>query len=107
MTQKQEYFRSKKLLSAARDCPVCMMCGRQNDGTIVAAHYQGFRQHELGKGAGIKPTDTATAFLCHDCHDMVDGRSGVFTGSITDSSEEFLLAIVKTHDWLFTQGVFK
>jgi len=110
---KQKNFRSKKILNAARDCPHCMMCGNPNDGTIVAAHYQGFRQHELGKGMGMKPTDSATAYLCHQCHDAVDGRSNEKTIDVISSvnpivpSEEFLFAIVKTHDWLLSEGVIK
>lgn len=110
MINKQQYFRSKKLLNLARECPHCMMCNKFNDGTIVAAHYQGYRQHELGKGTGIKPTDSATAFLCSECHDQVDGRDnhyGMMSLNPIVPSEEFLFAILKTHDWLLTNNHLK
>ena len=108
MIEKQRYFRSKNLLNLAKDCPCCMMCDKQNDGTIVAAHYQGMRQYELGKGTGIKPTDSATAFICSECHDAMDGRNNSLKhANNVDRSEEFLFAIVKTHDWLLTNGEMK
>ena len=102
----KEIYRNKKLLSAARDCPHCMMCQKHNDGTIVAAHYQGLRQHSFGKGTGIKPTDSATAFICSHCHDKVDGRMNWHIIDKTERSEEFLFAIVQTHDWLLKEGIF-
>lgn len=102
---KQKNYRSKKLLDAARDCPCCMMCDKPNDGTIVAAHYQGFRQHALGKGTGIKPSDAAAAFICSECHDMVDGRTPGASQNQIERSEEFLFAVVKTHDYLLSEGV--
>lgn len=102
---KSKNFRSKKLLNAARDCPYCMMCGKPNDGTIVAAHYQGLRQHSFGKGTGIKPSDSAVAFICSNCHDIADGRVKGYSGDKTERSEEFLFAIVKTHDYLLKEGI--
>jgi len=98
--EKNKPYRSKKILNAAKDCPYCMNCGKPNDGTIVAAHYTGYRQHELGKGMGCKCTDTATAFVCHDCHVIMDQY-------LDNDSEKFLFAIVKTHDYLFKEGIIK
>jgi len=102
--EKNKPYRNKKILNAAKDCPYCMNCGRPSDGTIVAAHYTGFRQHSLGKGLGQKCTDTATAFLCHACHKEMDGAS---TDSLHYKSEKFLFAIVETHDYLFQSGIIK
>ena len=102
--QKIKPYRSKKLRNLARDCPICMCCGKPNDGTIVAAHYTGLRQQEFGKGMGQKCTDTATAYLCHECHTKFDTYR--YEDNI-DSSELFLLAIVRTHDYLFLTGVIK
>lgn len=91
-------------MQAAIDCPFCMMCGNVNDGTVVGAHYTGIRQHELGKGMGQKSTDGAVAYLCYTCHSKFDtyhDENGVAR------SEEFLFAIVKSHDWLLKQGILK
>lgn len=98
-------FRSKKILAAAKDCPCCMMCNRPNNGTVVMAHYQGYRQHAFGKGVAEKPTDAAVAALCSDCHDEVDGRLTSTCANEVERSESFLAAIVKTFDWLLKEGV--
>ena len=63
---KDTPIRSKKLLSAARG-ESCVNCGTQ-DGTVVAAHYQGLRSHQYGKGKGQKPHDILVADLCVKCH---------------------------------------
>ena len=62
-------YRNKKLLEAARECPICCGCSRSNDGTVVAAHSNQLRD---GKGRGLKAHDFRIAFLCHDCHNVVD-----------------------------------
>ena len=69
MIRKHDHFRSRKLLDAARDCPVCMDCGKANDGTVVAAHSN---QSRDGKGAGIKADDFRVAFICMSCHSFID-----------------------------------
>jgi hypothetical protein len=58
--------RDKKTLALAKgeSCVECLI----NDGTIVSAHYNGFRQHELGQCLGGKCNDKASRFLCHKCH---------------------------------------
>lgn len=87
-------MRHKWLTQQAKDAP-CMHCGR-NDGTTVAAHYTGPRQHMLGKGTGIKCHDAAAAFLCSECHTDFDQYK---KGDKWLMSEEFLFAIVKT--WIY------
>ncbi len=44
----------------------CVRCGN-NDGTTCARHYNGLRQHQYGKGRGIKCHDVASAELCSSC----------------------------------------
>lgn len=61
-------YRNKKLLKAARDYP-CVLCGAS--GTTVAAHANSVA---LGKGTGIKAPDYYVAYVCHGCHDRIDGR---------------------------------
>lgn len=68
---KFEYVRSSKLMQAYRKIP-CQHCGI-DDGTVCGAHAN---TAAMGKGRGIKATDTACASLCHACHHAVDqGRS--------------------------------
>jgi hypothetical protein len=78
-------------------------CGR-NDGTVVACHYTGLRQHFYGKGTRIKCSDVATADLCGACHiyfDQPDTRKSV------ERSEEFLHCILMTLIRRLQDGVLK
>jgi len=61
---KQPIFKSKKLTNSARDQD-CIRCGK--DGETRACHYNGQRQHQYGKGRGIKCSDLMTAEFCHTC----------------------------------------
>jgi DNA-directed RNA polymerase subunit RPC12/RpoP len=61
-------YRNKKLLKAAREY-ACVLCGK--GGTTVAAHANSVA---LGKGTGIKAPDYYVAYVCHECHDRIDGR---------------------------------
>lgn len=79
----------------------CVICNRQ-DGTVVGAHYAGFRQHSLGKGMGLKPSDLAIAHLCHDCHAEIDQYRRDETG--VEHSERFLFAIFQTIERLWESG---
>lgn len=94
-------MKSKKHLDLSRD-QSCINCGAA-DGTVVAAHYQGMRQHAFGKGVGIKPSDLCVADLCSKCHNAFDtstiavdpNSTDKFTKKI-DRSEQFLYLILKT-----------
>lgn len=65
-------YRNKNLLQAAKDAPRCFACGLPNTGTVVAAHSN---QQRDGKGMGHKAADYRVAYLCHDCHDIIDNGS--------------------------------
>lgn len=97
---KEPRYESKKLLKAACGAP-CMCCGAQSQ-TVVGAHYTGLRQHDFGKGRGIKCSDSYCAFLCIDCHRLFDNPE---QHKSIEASEAFLLAIVKTHHWLLCNNV--
>lgn len=98
---KQKRYENKKILKAAKDCPVCMNCGRLNQGgDIVAAHLNGIRAYEFYRGTGQKPSDSVTAFICFTCHQEFDGEREHDESGIKHS-EKFLLAVARTHDWLF------
>jgi hypothetical protein len=70
------------------------------DGTVVAAHYQGFRSYALGKSKGCKPHDLAVADLCHKCHALFDNYDDSLIADPCmrkiDHSERFLFYILLT-----------
>lgn len=92
-------IRSRKMLNAAAG-ETCARCGA-DDGTIVAAHYTGLRQHIYGKGKGIKCHDPCSAHLCRTCHEYFDEPTE--RKSIA-RSEEFLHCIMLTMIRLFNNG---
>ena len=98
-----------KLLAAAKG-QACVCCGAK-DGTVVAAHYTGFRQHRLGKGKGIKCHDFCVAFLCAKCHSLYDSLDvSDFTDHWMrkiDQSENFMFLILKTWERLYLEGKIK
>ena len=85
-------IRSKRITQAAKDRS-CVCCGIE-DGTIVRAHYSGMRQHQYGKGRGIKGHDCIAADLCIKCHDNYDnyemGEGDTKQLRAIDQSEQFL-----------------
>ena len=63
-------YRNAKLLALAKEAPYCFRCRAPNGGQIIAAHAN---MESMGKGIGHKAADIP-AYLCGDCHDIVDGR---------------------------------
>ena len=105
---KEPLIRSKKLLAAARGAS-CVNCGRR-DGTIVAAHYQGLRSPQSGKGKGRKPHDLLVADLCDKCHTAFDRYEiGQGTGLLKkiDASEQFQHLILKTLIRRINEGIIE
>lgn len=90
----QPVARAQKLLDAARNYP-CAHCNRQ-DGTIVAAHCN---ELALGRGFAHKTPDYLVAYLCHECHDYVDGRRGGL--ALFEKREMWNRAYVVTVSWWF------
>ena len=95
-------IRSKKYLRGAEG-QSCTRCNT-NDGTIVAAHYQGLRSHLYGKGTGTKVHDVLVADLCCKCHEYFDSPNLGLTHNTehnrnwkkTEMSEEFLHCVALT-----------
>lgn len=90
-------FRSKKLLMAANGRP-CVLCG--SVGTTVAAHSNSIAH---GKGVGHKAHDYYVAYLCHQCHDKVDGRVGGL--SKEEKRQMWTDAFLKTVAVWFEEGI--
>lgn len=102
-------IRSKKITDAARD-RACVNCNAQ-DGTIVRAHYSGPRQHQYGKGRGIKGHDCVAADLCQKCHNQFDsykvGQGATQMLRDIDHSEQFLHLCILTLIRDIEEGVYK
>ena len=90
-------FRSETLRGLAKKCPRCTSCGVWCLGKAVPCH-----SNELAhdKGMGMKSHDIV-AFMCSDCHDLVDGRAGHLTPE--EKVLKFLGAVYKTFVWLFQE----
>lgn len=67
---KNKPYRNRKLLDLAEQSPICCVCGKINDGTVVACHSNSIQD---GHGMGTKAHDIP-CFGCHDCHARIDGR---------------------------------
>ena len=92
-----QIFRSKKLLKMAKEVPYCFCCGKNNDGTIVAAHSNQLRD---GKGTGIKAHDFRIAYICDKCHFEIDqGKK-----SKDEKKELWEDSHRNTIGWLFVTG---
>ena len=106
---KKEPITSKKMLAGAKD-QACVNCGARDE-TVVAAHYQGIRSNEFGKGMGKKPQDLLVADLCHKCHRAFDNYEGSSYENRQyrriDNSEQFLTNIMRTLLRLVEQGIIE
>jgi len=94
-------FRNTTILSHAQNAPHCMHCGKVNRGDIVACHSNSLRH---GKGTGIKAHDLP-AYLCRECHGILDGRMGTLTRHEKDVM--FLDAAFDSILWLLQEGYLK
>lgn len=90
--------RLQKLKDAAQFYP-CAHCNRM-DGTIVPAHNN---ELALGRGASFKTKDFLIAYLCHECHDHVDGRRGGLNRE--EKHAMWNRAYVQTVAWWFRDGL--
>ena len=95
---KPVHFRSPKLLAFAKEAPHCMNCHKPNHGDIVAAHSN---SQTHGKWMGLKAEDFP-AYLCGECHDRLDGRSGTLTRF--EKRQMFTESMCETFRWLLREG---
>ena len=94
----QAVFRCQELRSLASKAPRCFHCGALNTGQVVACHVNSLR---LGKGMGQKAHDVP-AYLCRECHDLLDGRRGSLTRH--EKLVMFLAAAYDSMVWLLQAG---
>lgn len=96
-----------KVTQAARNVS-CIRCGRE--GETRACHYNGFRQHLLGKGRGLKCPDILSAEFCQACDDLLSEKNyPSYEGGSksTERSEEFFFWIAMTNIRRFELGVLE
>ena len=91
-------YRNAKLLAAARD-QLCVMCGSM--GSTTSAHCN----EGVYRGYGLKSHDCLVAWLCQDCHDLVDGRAGHLT--LEEKREMWRTAFMRTVIAWFNQGIIE
>jgi hypothetical protein len=61
-----------------------------------------------GKGMGLKAPDTAAAFGCSSCHDVLDGRRPRPEGMTEiDVENHFYVGMKRTHDTLRQMGLMQ
>lgn len=83
-----------KITAHAKDMP-CINCGKE--GETRACHYNGVRQHDFGKGRGIKASDEATAEFCHECDQrFTEGSTDEMWANKWERSEEFMFWVIMT-----------
>ena len=76
-----------KLTQKSKGC-TCIRCQRPH---AYACHYNGPRQHDYGKGRGIKAADTSTADFCQECDNrFTEGSTSPDWPNKWERSEEFL-----------------
>lgn len=72
-----------------------MRCGKNNDSDVVAAH-----RNET-KGIGIKVSDAWVAFICGECHSIVDNGKDL---TREERRTEWFRAYANTMKWLLESG---
>lgn len=89
-----------------QDCTLQLpgICNHACD-TTVLCHSNYLRD---GKGMGLNAPDTAAAFGCAACHDVLDGRVPRPEGfSLLDLEAAFYTGARRTHQILKKQGLMK
>lgn len=91
-----------KLRQSAKRAPHCMSCGMENpNGDLLCLAHSNRQIH--GKGMGIKSEDKYGAIVCHDCHDMIDGRTGCYTREARQDMH--CTAHIRTLAWWRKEGL--
>jgi len=93
-----------KLTESSRD-KTCIKCGAEG---AYSCHYNGPRQHDYGKGRGIKCHDIVTAEFCHSCdQEFTEGSTSHLWANKWERSEDFLHYVTLTNIRRYEDGVFK
>ena len=95
MTKQTKITRSAE----GQDCMVRIpgVCNFNPETTVLA--------HLGGGGTGMKNPDWQGAYCCSDCHDMVDGRSGMVSFELM--KRYHLEGVIRTQALLIEQGLLE
>lgn len=88
------------------DCTIVLagVCNRDPD-TTVLCHSNSVAD---GKGMGLKAPDTAAAFGCSACHDVMDGRAPRPEGMTKEDVDgAFNIGVERTHIRLRAKGLME
>jgi hypothetical protein len=97
--QKTQPWRSADYRLLAKFAP-CMRCGKfKGTGKVVCCHVMGELAWYFGKGKAEKPSDFASAYLCHDCHGTMDAYAN--SEDPGTRTLEWAMLILRTHEWLW------
>lgn len=102
---KSSHPKMTPIRKAARgqECTLRFECCNGRTDTTVLCHSNLLAD---GKGMGIKAPDTAAAFGCAACHDVLDGRAPRLDGMTYEAMlERFGLALERTHTVLHEKGL--
>lgn len=78
-----------------QDCTILLDCCNYDPATTVLCHSNYLAD---GKGMGLKAPDTAAAFGCSACHDVLDGRAPRPEGlTLLDLAGAFYAGVRRTH----------
>lgn len=102
LTQRLTIREIPKLRKSAKNAPVCFVCGKVNDGTLVLMHSNEL-QH--GRGFGFKTPDYMGAIGCYECHMKIDGQWADL--SKEEKREMHRRAHEKTLTWWFETGLLE
>lgn len=97
--------RSTPIRRAARgqDCTLRLAVCNFDPNTTVLCHSNFLSD---GKGMGLKAPDTAAAFGCSACHDVLDGRRPrPVELSLASLEAAFRVAVCRTHEILRSMGL--
>lgn len=86
------------------ECTICLpgVCNH-DPATTVLCHSNSLAD---GKGMGLKAPDTAAAYGCSACHDVLDGRRGRPAGmTLLEVEGRFYSGMLETHERLRRKGL--
>lgn len=102
MLAKRKPIHSKKIRDAARgeQCTLRIpgVCCHDNDTTVLA------HPPVANGGMGAKGSDVDGAFACHQCHDVLDGRT-TNTVPLSEVYECFIRGSAETRAILIEKGL--
>jgi len=106
MKSKGPHMTPIRRAARGQDCTLSLPGVCNFDPTTTVLCHSNFLAD--GKGMGLKAPDTAAAFGCCACHDVLDGRRPRPTGfSPLDLEGAFYAGVRRTHEILKSKGLIE